>query len=189
MVKIWLIRHGATAGNLEKRYIGRTDEALCPRGIVQTGQLAARSRKPDRLFASPMLRTRQTAEYAFPGMAYRTDERLREMDFGLFEGKTAAELEHDSQYRDWLESNCEAPVPGGESVADFKERCCQAFVELLDGIPAGDTAAFVVHGGTIMAVMERFGPEKSFYRWHLGNCGVLCCEWDPVKQCLRPETG
>ena len=34
MIQLYLIRHSMTAGNLKKRYIGRTYESLCPEGIV-----------------------------------------------------------------------------------------------------------------------------------------------------------
>ena len=56
-MEIIFIRHGATAGNLERRYIGRTDEPLCPLGVEQIEKLKGLF-EPDYLFVSPMLRTR-----------------------------------------------------------------------------------------------------------------------------------
>lgn len=62
MIELLFIRHGATAGNLRRCYIGRTDEPLCEAGIAQVKALQKRGLSVDRLFVSPMLRTRQTAE-------------------------------------------------------------------------------------------------------------------------------
>ena len=68
MIDIFFIRHGATEGNLRRRYIGRTDEPLCEAGIAQVKALQKRGISVDRLFVSPMLRTRQTADILFPKM-------------------------------------------------------------------------------------------------------------------------
>ena len=58
-MRIWLIRHFQTQGNLERRYIGRTDEPILP---GQTGTVLC---DPKKIVASPMLRCRQTAEQLF----------------------------------------------------------------------------------------------------------------------------
>ena len=64
--------------------------------------------------------------------------------------------------------------PGGESRAAFQERCCRAFAEaartLLQEQDRIRRAAFVVHGGTIMAVLSRFGrPERGYFDWQVKN--------------------
>lgn len=61
MIDIFFIRHGATEGNLRRRYIGRTDEPLCEAGIAQVKALQKRELSVDEVFVSPLLRTRQTA--------------------------------------------------------------------------------------------------------------------------------
>ena len=76
MKRVLFIRHGATNGNLQHRYIGRTDEPLCPHGQALAAALAGV--EADRIIVSPMLRTRQTAELMFPGRAYEIVDRLRE---------------------------------------------------------------------------------------------------------------
>ena len=168
-MEIIFIRHGATAGNLERRYIGRTDEPLCPLGVEQVEKLKGLF-MPDYLFVSPMLRTRQTAEIVFPGIKYEIVDDLRETDFGIFEAKTADELKDNEDYVNWLASMCLDPIPGGEGVSEFKERCCNAFARITEKLPKDCTVAFVVHGGVIMSTMERFGNEgKSFYDYHVKN--------------------
>ena len=120
MIDILFIRHGATEGNLHRRYIGRTDEPLCAAGIAQAERLRGQNLFADCLFVSPLLRARQTAEIVFPQMPYALVEGLRETDFGRFEGKNADELSSDSAYQAWVDAMCLTPIPGGEAVADFK---------------------------------------------------------------------
>ena len=183
MKQLIFIRHGATAGNLEKRYIGRTDEALCPLGIHQVEELKTQDFRLDLLFVSPMLRTRQSAEILFPDKSSTLVQDFRETDFGVFEGKTASELTDSLEYQVWLDSFCLAPIPQGESVDEFKCRCCSAFVEIISSVPEDSTTAFVVHGGVIMAILERFAePKRDFYDYHIGNGKYICCFADDVNK-------
>ena len=176
MINLIFIRHGATAGNLEKRYIGRTDEPLCEAGREQVLKLKEQELKADRIFVSPMLRARQTAELLFPGEQHSIAAGLSETDFGIFEGKTAAELSDSPEYQAWVDSMCLDPIPGGESVADFKKRCCEAFSRVLQTIPDNSSAAFVVHGGVIMAILEEYAlPKRGFYDYHIGNGKHILC--------------
>lgn len=97
-------------------------------------------------------------------MPYALVEGLRETDFGRFEGKNADELSSDPAYQAWVDAMCLTPIPGGEAAADFKKRCCKAFAETIAAVPDGMCAAFVVHGGVIMAVLEFFAyPKRDFY--------------------------
>ena len=166
MIDIFFIRHGATEGNLRRRYIGRTDEPLCEAGIAQVKALQKRGLSVDRLFVSPMLRTRQTADILFPKMHYTVVDGLIETDFGRFEGKSADELSGDLAYQAWVDAMCLTPIPGGESVADFKIRCCEAFAETIRTVPDGSRVGFVVHGGVIAGFMMTWfgGLRVDWYR-------------------------
>lgn len=179
MIELLFIRHGATAGNLRRRYIGRTDEPLCEAGVAQVKALQKRGLSVDRLFVSPMLRTRQTAELLFPQMPYTVVDGLIETDFGRFEGKSADELSGDLAYQAWVDAMCLTPIPEGESVTDFKTRCCEAFAETIKNVQDGSRVGFVVHGGVIMAIMEAYArPKKDFYAYHIGNGECLACTYD-----------
>ena len=85
-MRIWLIRHFQTQGNLERRYIGRTDEPILP---GQTGSILC---CPEKIITSPMLRCRQTARLLFQKEPDLICENFREKDFGRFEGKNYEEL-------------------------------------------------------------------------------------------------
>ena len=176
MKKLLFIRHGATAGNLERRYIGCTDEPLCDLGIGQiTKQLGKFSAQ--QVFVSPMLRTRQTAQLLFPQVRMQVIEDFRETNFGIFEGKTYGELSDCPEYRQWVETGCTGPIPEGERVAQFKQRCCQAFETVISQVAQDSTAALVVHGGVIMAILEAYGqPPRDFYSYHIGNGEAITCD-------------
>jgi len=117
-----------------------------------------------------MLRTRQTADILFPKMHYTVVDGLIETDFGRFEGKSADKLSGDLAYQAWVDAMCLTPIPEGESVTDFKTRCCEAFTETIKNVQDGSRVGFVVHGGVIMAIMEAYArPKKDFYAYHIGN--------------------
>lgn len=163
-----LIRHGQTQGNREQRYIGcRTDESLCKRGI-ETLKLKGYP-KVQRVFVSPMLRCKETAAILYPDIVPEIVKDFRECDFGAFENKSYQELSGSVDYQAWIDSDGEMPFPGGESRAEFGKRCVNAFQILLERGMTED-CALIVHGGTIMAIMERFArPEGSYYDFQVKN--------------------
>jgi len=178
MNRVYFIRHGATAGNLEKRYIGRTDEPLCGLGISHAERLRTHNIQANRIFTSPALRTRQTSAILFPQAEPEIVENLIETDFGIFEDKNAQELYNSAEYRAWVDSGCQEPIPQGESIAGFKDRCCKAFQAIMQSLPDGEAAAFVIHGGCIMAVLEEFAwPKRDFYHYHIENGSFVECEY------------
>ena len=93
-----LIRHGKTAGNLERRYVGTTDESLCPKGIRELKKRVYPS--VDCVIASPMKRCVETARILFGiDVLVRICGGLREMDFGVFEYHNYEELNGDPMYQ------------------------------------------------------------------------------------------
>lgn len=161
-----LIRHGQTQGNLEHRYIGcRTDEPLCEQGIAA---LQTRQYPPvKKVYASPMKRCIETAAILYPDVPIEIIEDFRECDFGAFENKNYAELNGRADYQAWIDSGGEMPFPGGESRAVFAQRCVAAFEEIRQ---QQEDCALIAHGGTIMAIMERYArPAGSYYDFQVKN--------------------
>ena len=187
MAELILIRHGKTAGNLLGRYIGsRTDEPLCDEGREEL----ARKQLPEveRLYVSPMKRCVETAEILWPGFDRKKMQKvtdLRECDFGDFENKNYKELSGNGDYQAWIDSNGTLPFPNGESMDAFKSRCLEAFARIVEEvsgaeqewIASGKTGIFragiVVHGGTIMAILEQYGyPKAAYFDYQVKNgCG------------------
>ncbi len=189
MIKICLIRHGKTAGNLKRKYIGRTDEPLCAEGKKALSQAIESGRYPEseRLFVSPMTRCIETATMIYPNHPYRIEEDLRECDFGMFEGKTYEELKNEPEYQAFLEHGGMGDIPKGESVEQMKARCHKVFCSILSELQKDgcQTASIVCHGGTIMAILEQFSQSpKGFYDYQIENCGAYICMFDEEQRCF-----
>ena len=165
-MKIMFLRHGLTNGNLEKRYIGTTDEPLCNCGIMQLKD--KRFPHSDVLISSSALRCIQTAETLFPAQEIIIEKDFRECDFGDFEGKNYMELSNDTYYQKWIDSGGNLPFPNGESPADFRKRCISAFERTISKYKFSSSAAFIVHGGTIMAVCSSF-TDGEYFDFQIGN--------------------
>lgn len=183
MLRLYLIRHGKTYGNTLGRYIGRTDEPLCEEG--RKG-LAEGSYPPVHMvYSSPLKRCLETVQAIYPGHCPLVEPLLQECDFGDFENKNYQELAGNPAYQAWVDSKGQLPFPGGEHTEAFRERCRRGFLKVLEDIEgkkgekfweeAGpeDTktgVALVIHGGTIMSILEAFGsPKKEFYSWQVQN--------------------
>ena len=176
-MQITLIRHGSTAGNALKQYIGTTDESLSEEGRLQAAA-AGGDRTVGQVWVSSRRRTRETAQLLFPEAEITEVKALDEMDFGEFEGKNYADLQSDPRYTQWVEGGCISACPGGESREEFSLRVCAAFEDLVYKRAAcGDEkTVLVVHGGTIMAIMARYAlPQKDYFTYQLKNCrGYIC---------------
>ena len=175
---VYLLRHGKTAWNLEGRYQGRSDIPLCEAG---RGALKPAGFVPERVYVSPMKRAAETAQLLFPGVQPIVVPGMEEMDFGAFEGKSFRDLADDPAYRAWVEGNCTAPCPGGEGREDFSRRVCAAF----EGLMAREREQLVIvaHGGTQMAILERYGrPYRDYFAWQSPNGGGFLLEAEHWEQ-------
>lgn len=132
---IYFVRHGETDWNAQGRLQGRLDIPLNATGRSQAkrngGVLAEILERPSSLdyVASPLMRTRQTmeilrAELALSGEGFRTDERLIEIGFGAWEGRSWREIkaENEPGYRERKRDPFNYVVPGGESYAMVMQR-------------------------------------------------------------------
>lgn len=170
---VFLIRHGLTRGNRERRYVGASDEPLCGEGRTALAEVCPP--EADWLYVSPMRRCRETAELLYPGVEQVVVDGLRETDFGAFEGHTYEELKDDPAYWAWLSSAGETAPPGGEGKKAVRERVVSAFLDVVRRHGDGDRVALVVHGGTIMTLLEAFEDGHRFYDWQVpGGCGWKC---------------
>lgn len=174
-MKIYLLRHGETEYNAQKKYLGNTDLPLSEQG---RRELVRADFEPETVYVSPLRRTAETAGILFPHAQQIVIPDLREMNFGIFEGKSYLDMEHLPAYREWVDGGCLGQIPEGESMAAFSGRTCAVFEALVNQtLEAGkELLTIVAHGGTQMAVMERFAlPRQDYFSWHgpLGGGFVL----------------
>lgn len=152
-VVLRLMRHAKTEMNARKQYLGWTDDAILP------AKLPVQSYANHSIVGSDLLRCRQTAQAYFPKASYQAEPRLRELDFGEFEGKTYEQLQHNPAYCAWLDDPY-MPIPKGETFEAFLSRVYAGFLT-----HAKDGQIFMTHGGVVRALLQRFAPQAHPY-WH-----------------------
>ena len=165
-MQILWIRHGQTQGNVERRYVAeRIGTDLGFERKIKNAKAARHWIAPDLVYVSPMIRCRETADLLFPEQKKVPWDGLQETDFGDFEYKNYEELKNDPVYQAWIDSNGQMLIPHGESGADFRARCCEAYEKCIAEAREKDLEkiAIVCHGGTIMSVMERYGLPKNLF--------------------------
>ncbi|ARK25260.1 hypothetical protein SporoP37_11725 [Sporosarcina sp. P37] len=166
--RLFLVRHLKTAANESRQYCGWTDSELASAdGEAVEFPVAVR-----HVYGSDLSRTRQTASIYFPQAKYTADGRLRECSFGDFEGQTYEQLQHDPDYRNWLDDPWHVPPRNGETLKQVKARVLNALSEL------PNEAVAVTHGGVIRVVLDTFAPlSRSFWEWNVPNGSIWQLEW------------
>ncbi|MEA2119233.1 histidine phosphatase family protein [Halovibrio sp. HP20-50] len=163
-VELVAVRHGITAWNLERRYQGQQDiPLLFP--DAEDGLLALRDalvdERFDAIYSSDLNRCQQTlawAEVAKANVPLSLEPRLRELDFGEYEGKVYDELKYLPHYRAWIDSVGELQIPGGESAGQLRERLDAWLHDLAVNARADGhkKVLAVTHGGVIRELRRRF---------------------------------
>ena len=160
MLEILLVRHGETHWNREGRVQGyNADSPLTETGLDQAQALGRRMAVEalDALHCSDLGRTRQTVAPIMQstGLQVNFDSRLRERNYGVFEGKTFSEvaIEFPEDYARLRTRDPHFAAGGGESTAQFYDRVTQAF-EHIASAALGARIAIVAHGG-VLGMMYR----------------------------------
>ncbi len=181
-----LLRHAPAAGTAG-RCIGHTDVPLAQPDAFAAVAAAWPHGRPDRLVASDLARAAASAAplAAAWGLRAETEPRLREMDFGRWDGRPWAEIERDDPdaLAAWMSDWTATPASGGESFADVQARVG----DWLDSLPAGgktdgETVA-VAHAGAIRAVLVRvlgLDPAHAF-RLAVGHGALTTLRLDPPE--------
>ena len=134
MLTLILTRHGLTSAG-DVLLGGQLDVSLAPGGRAQAEALRGRLAgvRIDRMIASPMLRAIETAQIVAAGRPIEIDERLREVDYGRWEGLSHAEAAaHDPELRArWEADPATVHSPGGECGNDVAARALSFLVDLV----------------------------------------------------------
>ena len=169
---IYYIRHGETSWNAEGRLQGAQDTALNDLGreqAVQAGHILTdllardgRNRSELPYVSSPLLRARTTMELMrgaleLPPQQYATDDRLREIGYGKWEGFTLAEMQAADPvfFARRVADKWRVAPEGGETYEAVQQRVSEWYAEV-----KADTVV-VAHGGTARALMVALGFETA----------------------------
>ncbi|MEV7772421.1 bifunctional RNase H/acid phosphatase [Kitasatospora sp. NPDC086791] len=182
-----LLRHGETPLTPEKRFSGSggSDPELSDKGRWQAGRAAealAERGSVQAVVASPMRRTRQTAETvaARLGLEVRYEDGLREVDFGDWEGLTFAEVQerHPADLAAWLGSAKAKPTGSGESFTTLTHRVGVARDKTIARY-AGKTVLVVSHVSPIKTLVRLAlgAPPDSMYRMELSAASICAVQY------------
>ncbi len=174
-MKIYSTRHGETDWNNKEIILGTTDLPLNEKGNSQASDLADRVEKLgniDIIIASPMLRAQCTAKAVADrcGLEIVTDVRLREWDYGEYEGRnrfTEGFAENKSEFGVRMGKS-------GESLAQLSHRVYSALDDIIKNY--GDKNVLVVSHGGVCRVIETYFNDMTrdeFDNWFMGNCQII----------------
>lgn len=153
-----LVRHGQT----ETRTgicVGHADLPLSARGFTDVQQLATtwNAAPPRFLFCSDLRRAQQSAQVFAAAFAIEplSDPRLRETDFGRWNGQHWSEIMQNDKdhYRHWFDNWVIQEAPGGESFADVLRRTGAWLASLLASTGNDDCVLAIAHAGSIRALL------------------------------------
>lgn len=190
--RLLLIRHAKPSEAVTGRCYGALDVGLSEAGREQARQLAdALAEAPlVALYTSPLRRAVETAAplAARLGHPPTLDERLAELNFGAFEGRSYDEIErsHPELYRDWMETPWRVEFPGGESFPSLRRRALAA-MEALRRRHAGATFALVSHGGVLRAMLADCltMPDAAIFRLRQDHAALSVVDWTNDVPLLR----
>jgi broad specificity phosphatase PhoE len=169
---IWIVRHGETDWSRMGRHTGRTDTPLTAAGVQEA--MALRRRVGGRNFAlvlsSPLSRAWETCRLAGYGDVARAEDDLREWDYGVYEGRTTAEIQRETPgWTIW-----DGEVPGGETAAEVGRRADRVIRRATES--GGDVALFA-HGHLLRVLAARWlglGPTGGrLFALGTSSIGVL----------------
>lgn len=183
-MRLYIVRHGETKWNREKRLQGSTDVELNDKGIAlakSTGK--ALEKVPfHRAFASPLKRAVVTAELILREREIELvlDERLKEISFGSWEGRcidpARNEIPGHGFEKFFRDPEHYVPDAQGETIPDFCKRTGSFLQDLLKENPESEeNILIVVHGAVTRALMQNLlgGPMTDFWRGSVPpNCAV-----------------
>lgn len=177
---VYIIRHGQTDVNLQKKLQGRSDIPMNDTGRAQAGVIrdyfAENEIVFDKAWSSPLARAVETAKIVIGGtIPVLTDDRLTEMDYGPYEGISFANPPKEivTFFSDFVHN----PAPEGmETLASVVERAGD-FIESIRNTPA-KTILISTHAIAMKGILEYLTPDSNGMYWskHIGNCSIYRVE-------------
>ena len=179
MLQVYLVRHGETQWNAERRIQGQSDSPLTDKGEQQARQVAERAKALGitHIIASDLGRTRRTAEIIADvcGCGVTFEPRLRELDMGVLERRHIESLteEEESWRRQLVNGTADGRIPDGESMQELSDRMHAALANCLE-LPEGSRPMLVSHGMALGCLVSTILglPAWAERRLRLRNCSI-----------------
>lgn len=198
-MEIYIVRHGETLWNKDKRLQGRTDIELSDYGrelAIKVG-VALKDTKIDRIFSSPLKRAYETACLirGDKKCEIQTDERLRELCFGCYEGQNFSELIKDDSltFKYFFKApHLYVPADDAETLPEVIERAGNFMGEVIEPLESScERVMIVAHGALNKAIMSYIKKHDLSMFWSGGlqkNCNVIIVEYKDSKYSVIDET-
>lgn len=183
---ITFFRHGQTRGNERKHFLGIKDEALTQKGEqeVWKGAQFLKGKKFDVLLHGEKRRVKETAEILLKEcqiMEVLCDDRIREMNFGIFEGLSAMEIEqrYPIEWAEYLSNWLNYTFLGGENTKAYFEECARHIEELKQRY-VHQNIIVVGHKGYILCCLAalRNKDQSRMFEQDIRNAQFVCCDWN-----------
>ena len=182
---LYLIRHGVTTWNKQKRYCGYIDVPLSTEGREQAKKLAAsiKSIKFDAVYSSDLKRATKTAQIVF-GKTRKIVQvpALQEMNFGVIEGLDRDQIlkKYGDIFTKWMRNPYKNHIPNGEDINLCQKRVTVAINKII-AANRGKTVAAVCHGGTISVYVMAVLKKKNFWKYVPKSTSVTIVEYKNSK--------
>ena len=167
-MKLYLVRHGETELNVKKVYYGSTDCDLTEKGKEQAVSLktAFASVPLDLVLGSPLKRAKTTVDLILgeKEVPRLEDGRLKELDFGGWEGKSYTELQGDPLYEQWCREWKTTCPPRGECFLDLAQRVRSFYGDLLKR--EEERVLIVAHHAVLQQLMACLLEAEPESCWH-----------------------
>ncbi len=179
MITLWIVRHGQTDWNVQKRYQGHSDIPLNASGEAQARQVGARlaAERLHAIISSDLQRAVQTAQAIaiHHPLTVQLESRLRESHFGVFEGLRYKDV--IDQYRAMAEAwfaDPERPPQGGEKLSEVAARVSQAVDALIAQTADNQRLLLVGHDGALRLLLCHLleMPVTQYWRFNLAPCSL-----------------
>ncbi|MEM9954831.1 MAG: histidine phosphatase family protein [Chloroflexota bacterium] len=179
MILLWLVRHGQTDWNKEKRYQGHSDILLNEVGQAQAEKVAHRLRdeRVHAIISSDLQRATQTADAIVAHhlrLTVQTNANLREANFGMFEGLRYKDIidNHKQMAEMWFDDP-EAPPQGGEKLSEVFARV-QTVRQQIEADYPRKRLVLVGHDGALRLLLcDLLGlPATQYWRFNFDSCSL-----------------
>ncbi len=176
MGRLILVRHGESELNRDGIFYGQLDPELTEKGVRQAEEAKEilRAFHYDEIYVSDLVRARDTARILnHRELQVIETERLRELNFGIFEGLKYDEIleRYPEEEALWREQWQDYDYESGESVRELQRRTVEFIEEKLE---EDKDILVVAHWGVINCVLSHYltGGLEGYWKFATDNCGI-----------------
>ena len=181
---IYLVRHGESVANVDRRFCGITDVELSCKGKKQSLEagLMLKKEQIDNIYTSPLIRAYDTAKIISEQINVSVEPVacLSEVNFGIFENMTWDEIQksYSEESEKWIKQGNGYRFPKGESYDDVLCRI-GSFIDNVE-----DNSVIVSHFGIIQSILLYLNIADSSTLWdyHISNCDIIAIKSKKIKK-------